>query len=197
MGGVETDSQSLIIHDGSGAASRRMSDMPDDEEAVRELVRGFFTDMPKRIIDVLAPRLAGNVRHAAEMRKTRHEPEDLDHKERIVAVGQGFDWLHRPNFALIINDLESTLDDTIGKSAGIIKENRDAGRIPADRALFFASVPYESPGYERRAAVERARYLTRLGLESIRKFHPDLEGFFKPLTAVMEWDTRLIEVVRD
>ncbi len=48
---------------------------------------------------------------------------------------------------------------------------------------------------EKNGAMMNARYLTKLGLETIKQAHPDLEGFFKPITAVMHWDTRQLEVV--
>jgi hypothetical protein len=197
MVGVETDSQALVFHNRDGGVECvSMADVePGDEEAVREVIRTLYPDMPRDIVGSLMPLMSGNVEHAAEVRARHDAPIDLDHRERVIAVGAGFDWLHKPNLALIINDLEMTLDDTIAAAAGIIKENRDTRRIHHDSALYFASVPYKRPGYERNAAIERARYLAQLGKESIERAHPDLKGFFTYMTAVMNWESRRLELV--
>lgn len=140
--------------------------------------------------------MRGNAAHAEEIRDAERPDLELGHRERIVAIGQGFDWLHRANYALIVNDLDPQMDDAIGKAVGIIKYNRDKKRVPASGALLFASVCYYTrQDHHRNAAIARAKYPTRLGLESIRRFHPDAEDFFHPLTAVVNWDTRSLEIV--
>jgi len=168
--GVETDRQKLIFHgrDGQKLETARME---DDEAALTGLIRSFCPDMHPEIVPDLVPLLQGNVRHLAKVAGIEPSPEDQEHKERTIAIGQGFEWLPH-NWALVINDLELTLDDTIGKAAGIIKENIKARRVPKDKG-----------------------HLQQLGLESIEKFHPDLRNVFEPLTAVMNWQTRRLEVI--
>lgn len=193
--GVETDGEELVFHGRDGSIERMSEHLRAEPRHLRDLIAELYPDMDRDMIRDLLPLMTGNVAHIARLRRDPKKIEMLDHKERVLAVGQGFDWLHKVNFALIINDLDPTLDDTIGKAAGIIKENRDQHRIPNDGALYFVSVSYFKPGRRRQNAIERARYLTALGLESIQKFHPDLDGFFEPLTAVMEWDTRRLEII--
>jgi hypothetical protein len=192
--GVETDHQKLIFHD-RGGERIEAARLKDDRAALAELIRSSYPDMHPEIVPDLLPLLHGNIRHLAHMSAAPSVPEDQEHKERTIAIGQGFEWLPH-NWALAINDLELTLDDTIGKAAGIIKDNIRSRRInPKEKGLVLASVPYEAGGYERRLAVERARHLQQLGLESVEKFHPDLRNFFEPLTAVMNWQTRRLEVI--
>jgi len=194
MLGVETDRQKLIFHgrDGKRVETGRIA---DDIAALRGLIRTSYPDMHPEIVPDLVPLLHGNIRHLAHVSGVQPAPEDQEHKERTIAIGQGFEWLPH-NWALAINDLELTLDDTIGKAAGIIKDNIRARRInPRDKGLLLASVPYETGGYERRLAIERARHLQQLGQESIEKFHADLRSFFEPLTAIMNWQTRRLEVI--
>lgn len=193
--GVETDHQKLIFH-GREGQSMATTEMEDDPAELPGLIRSFYPDMHPEIVPDLVPLLLGNIRHLSSVRVDEPLADDLEHKERTIAIGQGFEWLPH-NWALVINDLELTLDDTIGKAAGIIKENIKARRVPKDKGLLLASVPYEADGFERRLAVERARHLKQLGLESIDKFHPDLKHFFEPMTAVMNWQTRRLEIVED
>jgi hypothetical protein len=191
--GVETDHQKLLIHGTQGQVVS-LADLTDDGELMKDVLRNLCPDMHPDIVPDLLPLMLGNVRHVQEVREADLELEDLEHKERTIAIGQGFEWVPH-NWALVINDLELTLDDTIGKAAGIIKGNLEAGRIPKEKALLVASVPYQDDGYVRRLAVERAKHLTDLGLTSILKFHPDLVGFFETLTAVQDYRSRRLEVI--
>jgi len=194
MVGVETDCETLIFHGKNGKTASMADYASADADALLSLIRELYPDMPTQVVNDLLPLMAGNAMHVAELCKQPKGEDELEHMERILAVGQGFDWLHKINYALIVNDTDPQLHATIAKSAGIIKGNRDAGRIPKESALYFASVSYHDDT-ERNGAVMSAKYLTRLGLEAIRQAHPDLEGFFKPLTAVMRWDTRRLEVI--
>ncbi len=193
--GVETDGEELIFHGRDGIEERMGDHLKEEPRHLNSLIRELYPDMPQAVVKDLLPLMSGNAEHIKKIRREPKKVEQLDHTERILAVGEGFDWLHRVNYALIINDLDPTLDDTIAKAAGIVKENRDKKRIPSDQALYFVSVWYFQQGRRRANAVERAHYLTALGLESIRKFHHDLDGFFQPLTAVMDWETRKLELL--
>jgi hypothetical protein len=192
--GVETDHQKLVFH-GEGTTVPT-SEMSEDPAALSVMIRSMCPGMHPEIVPDLVPLLQGNIRHLSQVRDTDVGGDEQEHQERTIAIGQGFEWLPH-NWALVINDLELTLDDTIGKAAGIIKENIKAKRVTNGKGLLLASVPYEADGYERRLAVERAKHLTELGLDSIRKFHPDLVGFFHPMTAVMYWKSRRLEIISE
>lgn len=191
--GVETDHQTLFFHGRDGRIVS-MADLADDASTITEVIGSLYPDMRPEIARDLVPVMSGNIRHARDVRAAGRPPEELEHKERIVALGEDYEWMPH-NLALVIDDIELSMDDTIGAAVGIVKGNRDAGRIPSGKALIFSCAPYDNDGFERRLAIERARVLTALGLESIRKFHPDLVDYFEPLTVVMNWQTRRIEVV--
>jgi hypothetical protein len=194
MVGVETDCEALVFH-GRDGRTVSMADMKSvDGEELMGILRDLYPDMPTQVAQDLIPLMAGNIEHARDVACKEKSHVELEHMERVLAVGQGFDWLHKINYALIVNDADPQLEVTIGKAAGIIKSNREAGRIAKESAVYFASVSYYDE-HEKNGAVMNAKYLTRLGMETIRKTHPDLEGFFKPLTAVMHWDTRQLEVI--
>lgn len=194
MVGVETDGEELLFH-GDGRSMPMSDCIGLKDEELLDVINDLYPDISRQVAEDLVPLMAGNARHVAQLRKNPKPKDRLEHMENGLFLGEGFDWYHKVNSALIINDLDPTLDDTIGKAAGIIKENREKGRISKDGALLFVSVRYYEKGRRRNGAIERAKYLTGLGLESIVKFHPDLKGYFKTLTAVMSWDTRELEVI--
>jgi hypothetical protein len=49
----------------------------------------------------LLPLLEGNLAHVAALRGVAREL-DIEHREWVICVGRGFDFLHLPNTALII-----------------------------------------------------------------------------------------------
>jgi hypothetical protein len=55
---------------------------------------------------------------------------DIEHREWMICLGRGFDFLHTPNIALIIGPYSPNLDVPIRRAAGIIEANMQAGRIP-------------------------------------------------------------------
>src|SRR4030067_1016074 len=71
---------------------------------------------------------------------------DVEHREWMICVGRGFDFLHMPNLALIIGPYSPDLAEPIRIAAGIIEDNMRAGRIPDDGFLLLASVPYAAIG---------------------------------------------------
>ncbi|MDD3528408.1 MAG: hypothetical protein PHS77_00895 [Gallionellaceae bacterium] len=75
---------------------------------------------------------------------------DIEHREWMICVGRGCDWLHMPNLALIIGPYSPDLADPIRKAAGIIESNMCNGRIPDDGFLLLASSPYDEIGVDRR-----------------------------------------------
>ncbi|MFA5853817.1 MAG: hypothetical protein WC866_01890 [Patescibacteria group bacterium] len=192
--GVETDCEALVFH-GRNGKTISMADIKSiDGGELMATIKDLYPDMPQQVAHDLIPLMAGNIEHVRDLGCKEKSHVELEHMERILAIGQGFDWLHKINYALIINDTDPQLNQSIATAAKIIKANRDAGRISKESAVLFASVSYFDET-ERNGAIMNARYLTKLGLETIKQAHPDLEGYFKPLTTVMHWDTRKLEVI--
>lgn len=195
MVGVETDNQTLLFHGKDGTTVSMKDHVEATEKELQDIIEKLYPDMELSMVKDVLPLLVGNAGHVRGLQGSVRAPIEFEHGERVLAVGQGFDWLHNDNYALIINDLDPELNETIPKAAGIIKENRDAGRIPPEGALFFVCVSYRFPGYRRTGAIARAKYLTKLGMEAIAHHHPDLEHFFQPLTGVIDWNTRKLEII--
>ena len=136
----------------------------------------LLPDMPAQMRADLLPLLAGNLEHIAQVReqvRRRERTLDIEHREWMICLGRGFDFLHTPNLALIIGPYSPDLADPIRKAAGIIEDNMKAERIPADGFLLLASVPYDEIGVDRARAELKSRFLSGFAADVIRAEFPD------------------------
>jgi hypothetical protein len=121
---------------------------------------------------------------------------DIEHREWAICLGRGFDFLHTPNLALIVGPYSPDLADPIRKAAGIIRNNMQAGRIPDDGFLLLASVPYEEIGVDRARAELKSRFLSQFAAEVIAQSYPDLAACMTAKTAVLDWHSRQLELLK-
>lgn len=196
--GFETDEDALILH-GAGAgnhgASLNLGELAQAEVPhLAQRLATLFPDMPAQVRADLLPLLLGNLEHIAEVRQTSREL-NIEHREWIICVGRGFDFLHVPNLALIIGPYSPDLADPIRKAAGIIESNMRAGRIPDDGFLLLASAPYEEIGVDRARAQLKARFLSKFAREEIERQSPELARKMHVRTAVLDWGSRRLEML--
>jgi hypothetical protein len=192
--GFETDEDALLLHSPDG----RILDLSDDLMADglgAELARRFG-DMPQEIRSDLLPLLIGNLDHISGLRQERRSLV-VEHREWMICLGRGFDFLHTPNLALIIGPYSPNLADPIRKAASIIENNMAAGRIPDDGFLLLASVPYDEIGVDRARAIMKSHFLSMFASEVIEQEFPELAGKMIRHTAVLDWNSRRIEVLRE
>lgn len=192
--GFETDEDALVLH-GRGEQRLDLSTLPAD--AAQDLparLAALCPDMPRQVQFDLLPLLGGNLAHIAEMR-TAHRALDIEHREWAICIGRGFDFLHVPNVALIVGPYSPDLSDPIGKAAGIIRDNMQAGRIPDDGFLLLASSPYQEVGVDRARARLKAQFLSGFAAEVIARDVPELAGRMIRRTATLDWNTRALELI--
>jgi hypothetical protein len=190
--GFETDEDALILH-GSGGATLNVAELSRaDSASLGPRLAALFPDMPEQVRADLIPLILGNIEHIAEVRGASREL-DIEHREWIICVGRGFDFLHMPNLALIIGPYSPDLADPIRKAAGIIRSNMTAGRIRGDGFLLLASSPYADIGVDRARAELKARFLSRFAADVVRGVDPDLAARMHVRTAVLNWRSRDLE----
>ncbi|MFO0693747.1 MAG: hypothetical protein U0230_09355 [Polyangiales bacterium] len=169
---VETDRDVLTLHGPSGDVSGEAV-IGLDDDGISAAIGGAFPTIDPGVRRDLVPLLRGNALRVEEL---RGEPKDLDakaHHERILAVGQGFDWLYQENLALIINDADPGLAASIAVAAAILRKNLESA--PADEEFtILTCVPYQAPGIDHRQAVARARGLRDFASEVVRRSEPEL-----------------------
>ena len=123
----------------------------------------LLPDMPAQMRADLLPLLRGNLERIAQVREQARRQDrmlDVEHREWMICLGRGFDFLHTPNLALIIGPYSPDLADPLRWAAAIIEGNMKAGRIPDDGFLLLASVPYDEIGVDRARAELKSRFLS-------------------------------------
>jgi hypothetical protein len=189
--GFETDEDALILH-GRGGQVLDIAAIADQTSLSQRLAQ-LLPDMAQRLRNDLLPLLEGNARHVAQVREQARRGErllDIEHREWMICLGRGFDFLHTPNLALIVGPYSPDLSEPIAKAAGIIESNMSAGRIPGDGFLLLSSVPYEAIGVDRARAEMKANFLSRFAQDVIAESYPALATKMISRTAVLDWHAR-------
>lgn len=196
--GFETDEDALIIH-GSDGERLELATLSSTDRATLELrLAALLPDMPAQMRADLLPLLHGNLEHIETVRAQIRQNErtlDIEHREWMICLGRGFDFLHTPNVALIIGPYSPNLDVPIRTAAGIIQSNMAAGRVPDDGFLLLASVPYDEIGVDRARAETKSRFLSGFAADVIRAEFPTLAGKMAMRTAVLDWRSRQLEII--
>ncbi len=194
--GFETDEDAIVLH-GADGSLLDLSTLPESEwRSLPILLEKLFPDMSEQVRMDLLPLVRGNLAHIARIKETKREI-DIEHREWMLCIGRGFDWLHLPNRALIIGPYSPNLSDPIRKAAIIIKANMKHGRIPDDGFLLLATVPYHEIGMERARAVLKSRFMCRFASDVIREEFPELARKMHIRTAVLDWRSRALEPIAD
>lgn len=190
--GFETDEDALVLH-GQDGQTLSMADLhPDEAEHLPRHLAALLPDMPVRMRDDLLPLLRGNLAHIQTLRG-RVRTLDIEHREWVICLGRGFDWLHTPNMALIIGPYSPNLEGPILQAAGIIRANMRAGRIPDDGFLLLTSVPYEEVGVDRARAVLKSSFMSRFAAEAIAHHQPEQARKMTVRRSVLHWGSRSLE----
>jgi hypothetical protein len=196
--GFETDEDALVIHGADNAVLDLASLSADAAATLPHQLAALLPDMSAQMRADLLPLLHGNLEHIAQVREQakRHERTlDIEHREWMICLGRGFDFLHTPNLALIIGPYSPDLADPLRKAAAIIENNMLAGRIPNDGFLLLASVPYDEIGVDRARAELKSRFLSNFAAEVIRKEFSTLAQNMRKRTAVLDWSSRSLEQI--
>ena len=196
MYSFETDEDALILHGGNGERLDLSALAPADAQTLGQRLAVLFPDMPDQIREDLLPLLEGNLARIEELRQVSRAL-DIEHREWMICLGRGFDFLHTPNVALIIGPYSPNLANPIHKAAGIISANMQSGRIPDDGFLLLASVPYDEIGVDRARAELKSRFLSGFAADVIRRDFPELAGRMFMRTAVLDWRSRSLETIRE
>lgn len=192
--GFETDDDALILHGNNGDALEVSRLGPLEAHTLGLRLATLFPDMPEQIRQDILPLLLGNMAHVAEVRQMQRTL-DIEHREWMICLGRGFDFLHTPNLALIIGPYSPDLADPLRKAAGIIESNMKAGRAPDDGFLLLSSVPYMEIGVDKARAELKSSFLSQFAAEVIRKEYPELAGKMFERTAVLNWRSRALEMI--
>lgn len=194
--GLETDEEALVLHGTNGETldMATLESVDDLESRVREL----YPDMDLQMAQDFLPLLRGNWDHIREIRATNRTPIEMDHREQIIAVGRGLDWLHMPNTALIIGPYSHAWPDAVATAGKIILSNLSENRIPKDGGVLLLVTALsrdEEGSFGWNMAIEKAKYLERTAREILLERVPELKDSLQVLKGVTFADTRKLHVV--
>lgn len=195
VAGIETDMDLLTLHGSHGAVNGEMCIGKSDDEIMTLLLQAF-DNLPRVVALDLIPFLKGNAERVAELKAKPRDLEQKSHGERVIAVGQGFDWLAKANMALIINDADPNLDESIRIAGTIIQKNL-SDAAPDDHATIITNIPYHEPGIDERQARARATGLMEFAKKVIADGIPDLaaSGKLHAVASIMWEPSKKIEII--
>jgi len=198
--GIETDEDVLILHSEQDidAVYDIAEHLNDTEIEIVAALRGLYPTMLQRTLDDFLPLITGNQAHVRETRRVGRAPIELDHAERVIAVGRGFDWLHLPNTALIIGPYDHKWPDAVETAGHIVLDNILSGRVPSEEGVLvlIAALSHDPLGsYGWNVGIERTRYLERITMETLKNRVPDLMKFVRHCAGVLEADTRYLHLL--
>lgn len=192
--GFETDEDALVLH-GAGEEVLNLSTLSSsDHDTLPALLARLYPDMPDQICQDFLPLVQDNITHIAGVRHANREL-NFEHREWMICIGRGFEWLHLPNTALIVGPYSPNLADPIRKAAGIIEANMLAGRIPNDSFLLLAQAPYHNIGADRARAELKSHFMSEFAADVIRAEFPKLSEKMHVRTAVLAWQSRAMELI--
>jgi hypothetical protein len=196
--GLETDHQKMILHgqQGSSLDLSTLIGMKDEEvlSRLRSLYPAIDTSKPTVLTDFFQL-VRGNIQHIQDVQRTTHASEDIDHRESVLAVGRGFDWLHLPNRAIIIGTWKDKWVDDVRTGAKIIQENLDCGRLNDHRIVLLTSGVYEDDYEGQGLAREKSLYLARVTTDVIRNEFKKLVPRLQTLVSTVDLRTRKLDIV--
>ncbi len=195
--GIETDLDALILHGEDDGVSIDLSNVKEttDFELI-ELLRSIYPTMPESFAGDLLPLVRGNILHIAELRAMNRPIEEVEHKEWVLAVGRGFDWMRMVNTAFIVGPFDPNLSGAIGTAAKLLEANINEGRIdPKDGIVLLTSSAYRDvTGPEHHLVREKSAYLSKFALDVLKREAPTLLPYLQVLTGITDLNTREFEV---
>ena len=196
--GIETDHEALIFHgEGEETLDVLTLDPSTSKEAIDAMLVKLYPDMNPAMRQDLIPLVEGNLQHIQTVKAEQKPLLDLQHREQIIAVGRGFDWLHEPNRALIVGPYSHEWPAAVRTAGTIALSNIQEGRVPKDRGILLLVAALwrrEEGEVGRRVKEEKVRYLTKTSLEQLRSI-PEMNGHLRVLGGVVDADTRKLHVI--
>jgi hypothetical protein len=203
---IETDEDAIIFH---GADGRGVLDLASADGMSREQMSGelnkLYPRMP-RTSDSRWDMLADltelgmrNLKHIARVRSAQRPIEEAEHREWVIGVGQGFDWLYKANTALLIGPFDPDFTRAVKTAGKLVSQNVQRKDFNRERGVVLMScAPFrpEEGGVGRRYAEMQAMSLAKEAEEALRGFR-EIQPHLHYLTGVVDMETCQLHVLED
>jgi Carboxysome Shell Carbonic Anhydrase len=166
---------------------------------IQQTISDFFPNFPKQVVQDFSHLIYGNATVVAnKLRKNGAKPEVVNHKEQVVCLGSGFDWLHLPNFALIVNPVALDPHGPFVTQLKVIQSNIKENRIPAeDGVIIMISVSYRELK-DKMHSILKAISLLDFAQEIVEKQFQDLlDVGLQIIVGTTDDNTRLFELINE
>lgn len=195
--GIETDADALIFHGENGEVVDLFTITDSGSEYLMGILERLYPTMSEKMRQDLLPLLQGNIAHIAKIKAENRPIAEAEHKEWVLAIGRGFDWLHEINTALIIGPYDPHLEQAIATGANLLWSNVEAGRIQKeDGIVLITSAPYhDAVGPERKLAEEKTKFLHDFAKNIIEQQAPQLLPHLSHLTTTVDMNLRSLNVL--
>jgi len=197
--GIETDFEALILHGENGQVIDLAEHHDASEEGIKKLLESLYpsiaTASPNVIYDLI-PLIKGNISHIAKIRSSSRMPQELDHKEWILAIGRGFDWLHLPNAALIVGPWQNDLAGPIQIAAGLINKNFESGATDGQKPVLLTSGTYRDDMEEKVLAELKSQYWRDVTVDIIKNNFKNLYDNMEVMTTTVDLNTRTVNIIK-
>ena len=191
--GIETDEDALIVHGRNGEVLNMATEIKTTVNALELKLFHMFPDVHQQVISDLLPLLTGNIEHMHEVLLEHRTAEEADHREWVLAVGRGFDWMHLHNTALIVGPYADELSVPIQTAAGLLQSNIAKGSVDPTKngIIVMAACPSsQESGSEWQGTIMRAQYLAAKAMKIIQEHQPELAEYAYPLVGAVSTPTR-------
>lgn len=191
--GIETDDEALILHGKDGSVFNLGENLEMTEQDLFTKVQTLYPRMKGEVVADLIPLLLGNQKHIKEIRESNRPIVEASHKEQILAIGRGFNWLHLPNRALIIGPYSFDLGEPIELASKLLLSNIKEGRVSKEEGvvLMTSAVYGNEADIEYKQAMFKARAFAEFAMKIIDERVPELKQymFTEPLIGVVNYHT--------
>jgi hypothetical protein len=194
--GMETDDDSLIFHGENGQTFFVAENLDLSESELCHHFADLYPRMRDRMRSDIVDLVIGNQRHVRTMQAANRAPIELDHREQIIGVGPGFDWLHEPNMALIVGLYDPEWEEWIGVAGGIVLNNFKSGQLQPDAGTMLLISKFVEDGVgstEWKLAELAAKQAEEKAYAVLKAKVPELlEMNFSVMTGIVDAQTRLL-----
>jgi hypothetical protein len=202
---METDEESLVLYNDAGEALFLQECDPGiSEDAMHGKLTQLYRNpeharqMPHAMLEALLGPVMENIRHIASLRETDHRAM-LDHREWILAVGGGFDWLYRQsNTTISIGLHDPNLYRELALAARIMGVTVKRSDFVEKRGMVtVVSVPYtpDPYGIGQRIAAARAAKLAPRVRGIVLDAAPELKKYFQLLVVTVNVETWELDIL--
>ncbi|MBP6942831.1 MAG: hypothetical protein KBB55_02190 [Candidatus Buchananbacteria bacterium] len=193
--GIETDLEALILHGEKGQVVDLAEQTFVDADSLKRLLQELYPSMDPQIRRDFLPLVEGNIRHIAEVRASNRLTVETEHREWVLGIGRGFDWLHKINTALLVGPFDPNVAPSIAVAAKLLLGNIQEGRVSGKIVLMSSALYPRSSGYEPALAKEKALFYLNFASEIIEREVPELLTHLEKVAIRVDINTHKAEVV--